>query len=224
MLNDAALQQRLTPYLDLISEGSRQTVLTVRRGARAVRPANFRRLAASQRSPPPCKPTRQPLRAELLEKAPPPSRSKGKRSPSTPRDVEVLVEAEGGYAAAGDTTTVVALDTEIDQQLLDEGLYREILRRVQDLRRTSTSNTPSASRFASAVQTAWRTCSPRTVTNLAAEALIGDLRIGGPCLDTCEVRELGRQRDRPHRAGPVGAMKRTMKLDRPTGTGRRSSL
>ncbi|MEZ5361832.1 MAG: class I tRNA ligase family protein [Bryobacterales bacterium] len=81
-----------------------------------------------------------------------------------PEDVEVLVEAEGGYAAAGDTTTVVALDTEIDQQLLDEGLYREILRRVQDLRRTSTSNTPSASRSASAVPTAWRTCSPRTVT------------------------------------------------------------
>ncbi|MBI1356350.1 MAG: isoleucine--tRNA ligase [Acidobacteria bacterium] len=52
-----------------------------------------------------------------------------------PEDVEVLVEAAENFAAAGDRSAVVVLNTEIDQTLLDEGLYREILRRVQDLRK-----------------------------------------------------------------------------------------
>ena len=44
-------------------------------------------------------------------------------------DIEIAVEAAEHFAAAGDSAAVVVLNTEIDQKLLDEGLFREILRR-----------------------------------------------------------------------------------------------
>ena len=50
-------------------------------------------------------------------------------------DIEISVEAAEHYAAAGDQQTVVALQTDLTEELLEEGLYRELLRRVQDLRK-----------------------------------------------------------------------------------------
>ena len=50
-------------------------------------------------------------------------------------DVEVHVEAAEHYAAAGDQTTVVVLQCELTDELRDEGLYRELLHRVQNLRK-----------------------------------------------------------------------------------------
>ncbi|MCB1019899.1 MAG: isoleucine--tRNA ligase [Bryobacterales bacterium] len=200
VMNDAELQQRLTPYLDLISEelNVHETVLTPSDEAHVqyvCRP-NFRKLGP--RLGQKMKSAKQAfsqadaaaLRAALLDKGAASIEIEGEAIALDPEDVEVLVEAEGGYAAAGDRTTVVALDTEIDQQLLDEGLYREILRRVQDLRKDL--DVEYTERVTVCI------CGSDRVENvltqhrdsLAAEALIGDLRIGGPCLDTCEVREL----------------------------------
>ena len=50
-------------------------------------------------------------------------------------DVQVHVAAEAGFAAAGDSAIVAALNTEIDDELRDEGFYRELLHRVQNLRK-----------------------------------------------------------------------------------------
>jgi len=50
-------------------------------------------------------------------------------------DVEVTVQAKEGYAAAGDQTAVVVLSTELTPDLVDEGLYRELLSRVQAFRK-----------------------------------------------------------------------------------------
>ncbi|MBH00362.1 MAG: isoleucine--tRNA ligase [Solibacterales bacterium] len=50
-------------------------------------------------------------------------------------DVEVLVESTEDYAAAGDQQSVVVLNTNLTEELLQEGLYRELLRRIQDLRK-----------------------------------------------------------------------------------------
>jgi isoleucyl-tRNA synthetase len=52
-----------------------------------------------------------------------------------PEDVEVVVEAAEHFAAAGDETTVVVLHTDLDDKLREEGLYREFLHRIQNLRK-----------------------------------------------------------------------------------------
>ncbi len=52
-----------------------------------------------------------------------------------PDEVDVAVEAAPGFAAAGGRVGVLVLATELDEALRDEGLAREILARVQTLRK-----------------------------------------------------------------------------------------
>ena len=50
-------------------------------------------------------------------------------------DIQVAVEAQDHFAAAGDSAMVVALSTDLDDELRDEGFYRELLHRIQNLRK-----------------------------------------------------------------------------------------
>jgi isoleucyl-tRNA synthetase len=75
------------------------------------------------------------LRAELLAKGATSITIEGTVVPLGPDDVEILVEATDNFAAAGDSSAVVVLNTDLTPELLDEGLFREILRRVQDMRK-----------------------------------------------------------------------------------------
>jgi isoleucyl-tRNA synthetase len=59
----------------------------------------------------------------------------GERVELGPDEIEVVVEAAEGYAAAGGRTGVVVLHTTLTDALRDEGLGREILARVQALRK-----------------------------------------------------------------------------------------
>ncbi len=59
----------------------------------------------------------------------------GRRLEILPEEVEVRVEAHPGFTAAADGAYVAALDTTITPQLAQEGLMREFVRRVQDLRK-----------------------------------------------------------------------------------------
>jgi isoleucyl-tRNA synthetase len=52
-----------------------------------------------------------------------------------PDEVEVLVEAHEGFSAAAEGAYVAALEVELSEDLVQEGLAREFVRRVQDLRR-----------------------------------------------------------------------------------------
>ncbi|HEY89414.1 MAG TPA: isoleucine--tRNA ligase [Thermoflexia bacterium] len=52
-----------------------------------------------------------------------------------PEEVLVRTQARTGYGVAGEDGLVVALDTEISKTLEQEGLAREIIRRVQELRK-----------------------------------------------------------------------------------------
>ena len=52
-----------------------------------------------------------------------------------PDDVEILVEAVEHFAAAGDRTAVVVINTDLDDKLREEGFYRELLHRIQNLRK-----------------------------------------------------------------------------------------
>jgi isoleucyl-tRNA synthetase len=45
------------------------------------------------------------------------------------------VDAKEGYAAAGDQTSVVVLRTELTPELVEEGIYRELLNRIQTFRK-----------------------------------------------------------------------------------------
>jgi isoleucyl-tRNA synthetase len=75
------------------------------------------------------------LRAELLAKGESSIVIEGAVVPLGPDDVEIFVEAADHFAAAGDSSGVVVLNTDLTPELLDEGLFREILRRVQDMRK-----------------------------------------------------------------------------------------
>ena len=54
-----------------------------------------------------------------------------------PEEVEVRVESKEGFATAEDGGLVVGLVTELTHELVLEGLAREVVRRVQDLRKSS---------------------------------------------------------------------------------------
>ncbi|MCW5962444.1 MAG: isoleucine--tRNA ligase [Bryobacterales bacterium] len=50
-------------------------------------------------------------------------------------DIEIQIVEKQGFAAAGDSSTVLILRTQLTPELLDEGLYRDVLNRVQTLRK-----------------------------------------------------------------------------------------
>jgi len=52
-----------------------------------------------------------------------------------PEEIEISVEAEKGFAAAGGKAGVIVLNIQLDDELRDEGLAREIIARVQGLRK-----------------------------------------------------------------------------------------
>ena len=54
-----------------------------------------------------------------------------------PEDVLVQPQPRAGFAVASDGNLVVALDTELSPELVGEGLAREFVRRVQDLRKSA---------------------------------------------------------------------------------------
>ncbi len=54
-----------------------------------------------------------------------------------PEEVEVQAEAKAGYAVASDGAYLAALVTELTPELVAEGLAREVVRRVQDMRKAA---------------------------------------------------------------------------------------
>jgi isoleucyl-tRNA synthetase len=63
--------------------------------------------------------------------------SEGQEYDILPDEVEVRVQAKEGFAVANDGAYLAALVTELTPDLVREGLAREFVRRVQDLRKTT---------------------------------------------------------------------------------------
>ncbi len=64
----------------------------------------------------------------------------GQTFETTPEETQVLREAAEGYAIAEDSGYLVALDTTLTEDLIREGMAREIVRRVQQLRKDADFN------------------------------------------------------------------------------------
>jgi isoleucyl-tRNA synthetase len=54
-----------------------------------------------------------------------------------PEEVEVRADAKAGFAVAAEGAYLAALVTDLTPELLEEGMAREFVRRVQDLRKTA---------------------------------------------------------------------------------------
>jgi isoleucyl-tRNA synthetase len=54
-----------------------------------------------------------------------------------PEDVELIQQTRSGWGVASDGAVMVALDLELDEELRREGLARELVRAVQDLRKSA---------------------------------------------------------------------------------------
>ncbi len=50
-------------------------------------------------------------------------------------DLQILTESASGYVAAADNGITVALDTELTEELIDEGIEREIVSKIQNMRK-----------------------------------------------------------------------------------------
>ncbi len=98
-------------------------------------------------------------------------------------DIEIQIVEREGFAAAGDSTAVVILRTELSEELVDEGLYRDVLNRVQTLRKEL--ELEYTQRIGLAVQGSERV--ERVLesrrSHFMAETLCAQLRMGMPELD-----------------------------------------
>ena len=145
VLPDPEQRETLRPYGQLIAdELNVHQVEFVRGGTEHVRYVarpNFRRLGPRLGKKMPlakqafASVDAAALRNDLLSKGAAEIDLDGDKLVLEPDDVEVVVESVGHYAAAGDRTTVVVLNTELNDQLRDEGFYRELLHRIQNLRK-----------------------------------------------------------------------------------------
>ncbi len=145
VIADPALRERVAPYFALIAEELNVHEVRFVEGQQAhvkyvVKP-NFRKLGP--RLGKRMKKAKQvfagldaaALRASLLEGGSATIDFDGESLTLDSEEVQVSVEAEEHFAAAGDSAMVAVLSTELDDQLRDEGLYRELLHRIQNLRK-----------------------------------------------------------------------------------------
>jgi isoleucyl-tRNA synthetase len=96
----------------------------------------------------------------------------------SPADVELVHEPRQGWGVASDGSTTVALDLELDEELRREGLVREIIRAVQDLRKSAGLDV--ADRIALGIDAGPAVASAveRFESNLAAEVLAVEVSSG----------------------------------------------
>ncbi len=200
VLSDPALAARLSAYRDLIEEelNVHELAFTPAEEAhvRYVVKPNFRQLGPRLGAK--MKLAKQAfaaldaaaVRASLLDQGFAEIELDGDKLKLTPEDVEVSVEAAENFAAAGDRTAVVVLNTEINQELLDEGLYREVLRRVQDLRKEL--DVAYVERVELTVNGSERLLRvvEANAEHLQGEALLSALRIGEPAAEGFEARSI----------------------------------
>jgi isoleucyl-tRNA synthetase len=107
-----------------------------------------------------------------------------------PEEIEVVVEAADGYAAAGGRAGVVVLHTTLTDALRDEGLGREILSRVQAIRKDLQLGFTDRVRLAVGGSDRVRRVAESMRTLLASESLASEVVVGPATFE-------GERRDQP---------------------------
>jgi isoleucyl-tRNA synthetase len=144
-LSRPELDARVQPYADLIAEELNVGEVRFVHGAQEhveyrLKP-NFRRLGPRVgKQMPAVKKALESIdggeiRKSLLAKGEAMLDVAGETLALEPEDIEVVVQAKEGYAAAGDQTAVVVLSIELTPELLEEGKYRELLSKIQAFRK-----------------------------------------------------------------------------------------
>ncbi len=199
VLNDESLAARLDGYRSLMAEELNVHQVVFASGDQAhvnyLAKPNFRRLGP--RLGKKMKSAKQAfaalnaadVRAKLLADGFAEVEIEGETIRLDSEDIEIAVEAAEHFAAAGDSSAVVVLNTEIDQKLLDEGLFREILRRVQDLRKDLDIGYADRIQLRISGSERVQRVAEANRKSLAAETLCTDLHIGGEPLAGSESRE-----------------------------------
>jgi isoleucyl-tRNA synthetase len=118
------------------------------------------------------------LRATLAEQGKVTVDLEGEAVDLGPDEIEVAVEAAPGFAAAGGRTGVVVLHTTLTDALRDEGLGREILARVQALRKELELGFTDRVRLAIDGSERVRRVAEEIKVAIAAEALAVEVVIG----------------------------------------------
>ncbi len=145
VLSDPALRDRVAPYANLIEKELNVREVSFLGGDQAhvkyIAKPNFKQLGPRLGKKMKIAKTvfaaldASELRAKLLSDGFAEIDFDGEAIRIEPADLEVAVEAAEHFAAAGDSTTVVVLNTQLNDELRDEGLFRELLHHVQNMRK-----------------------------------------------------------------------------------------
>jgi isoleucyl-tRNA synthetase len=107
-----------------------------------------------------------------------------------PEEITVALEAKAGFAAASGPAGVVVLRTVLTPELLEEGLYRELLNRVQLLRKELELEYTGRIRLWLDGDAGLLAAVRPRVEELARETLASEIRVGVRLTEPGEVREL----------------------------------
>ncbi len=97
-----------------------------------------------------------------------------------PEEVEVRADAKAGFAVAADGAYLAALVTELTPELVQEGLAREFVRRVQDLRKSADLDVADRIKVNVVATAALKEAIEANRDYITAETLAVDLRFADP--------------------------------------------
>jgi isoleucyl-tRNA synthetase len=104
-------------------------------------------------------------------------------------EVEVKAQAKEGFAVAEDGPYVAALVTELTPELIQEGMAREFVRRVQDLRKSSDLDVADRIDLFIEASAGLRSALEAHMDYITAETLTSDLQFASPPNDASIVED-----------------------------------
>jgi isoleucyl-tRNA synthetase len=106
-----------------------------------------------------------------------------------PEEVEVRVQARSGFAVASEGAYLAALVTDLTPELLNEGLAREFVRRVQDLRKQADLDIADRIRLYYSASTRLAAAVEANRSYIMSETLAVEMTAGNVPLDAAQTSD-----------------------------------